>query len=115
MKTIRKEIWKRHCDDVLCRVYKKDRETVSHIMFRCSALLQAEHLERHNGTLRAVYCYLLHQLGFEDGLLQWYKEDYFEKVKENNSCKLFWDFQFETDRVVKGTRPDIVVIMKECK
>ena len=52
---------------------------------------------------------------FASSLLPWYTEEYVEKVKENNKCKLFWDFQFETDRVVESTRPDIVVIMKECK
>ena len=115
VKTIRKEIWKEHLDDVKCRVCKKDRETVAHIMCGCSVLLQTEYLKRHNGMLRAVYCHLLQQLGFEEGLLPWYTEEYVEKVKENNKCTLFWDFQFETDRVVESTRPDIVVIMKECK
>ena len=43
-------------------------------------------------------CYLLQKFGFE-GLLQWYKEDYVEKIKENNRWKLYWDFQFEADRV----------------
>ena len=62
--------------------------------------------------LRAIYCHLLQKLGFEEGLLQWYKDDYIEKVKENNRCKLYWDFQFETDRPIEGSRPDIVIIMK---
>ena len=39
-------------------------------------------------------------LGFEEDILQWYKEDHFEKGIENNGCKLYWD-QFETDRAVK--------------
>ena len=73
-----------------------------------------EYLKKHNGMLRAIYCQLLQKLGFE-GLLQWYKDGYVEKVKENNSCKLYWDFQFETDRVVESTRPDIAIIRKECK
>ena len=115
VKTIRKEIWKEHLDDAMYMVCKKDRETVSHIMCGCSVLLQTEYPKRHNGILRAVSCHLLPQFGFEDGLLQWYKEDHVEAVKKNNSCKLFWDFQLETDRVVEGTRPDIVIIMKECK
>ena len=114
VKTIRKEIWKEHLD-AMCGVCKKDKETVAHIVCGCNVLLQTGYLKRHHRILRAVYCHLLQQLGFEDGLLQWYKEDYVEQVKENNSCKLFWDFQFETDRVVKGTRPDIVIVMKECK
>ena len=41
--------------------------------------------------------------------------DYVEKFKENDTCKLYWDFAFDTERSVEYNRPDIVVILKETK
>jgi len=54
VKTIRKELLKEQQDEAMYRTCKKNRD-----------------------------CYLLQKFGFE-GLLQWYKEDYVEKIKENN-------------------------------
>ena len=44
MTTITKEIWKEQQDDVMCRMCKKDRVTVAHIMCGCNVLLQMEYL-----------------------------------------------------------------------
>ena len=82
VKTIRKEIWKERLDDFMCRVCRKDRETVAHIMCGCSVLLQTEYLKRHNGMLRAVYCHLLQQFGFEDGILHCIKTIMLKKLRK---------------------------------
>ena len=38
--------------------------------------------------MRVIYCYLLQKLGFIEELLEWYRSDYVEKFKENDTCKL---------------------------
>lgn len=86
VKTIRKRTWKEQPFDIMCWACKKDRETVARIM-----LVPTEHLKRCNGMMRAIYCYRLHTLGFAEALLHWNKDDYGEKVKENDSYKLSWD------------------------
>ena len=48
MKTIGKEIWKEQLDYVMCRVCKKDRETVVHIKCGCSVLLRTEYKAQWN-------------------------------------------------------------------
>ena len=72
-------------------------------------------LIRHDAMMRVIYCYLLQKLGFIEELLEWYRSDYVEKFKENDTCKLYWDFAFDTERSVEYNRPDIVVILKETK
>ena len=48
---------------------------------------------------------------------KWYKHEP-EKVVENDSWKILWDFTIQTDHVIEARRPDIVIIDKtknECK
>ena len=87
VKVTRKEVWKEDFENVTCRICKKERESVAHIMCGCSALFQTEYFKRHDGMMRVIYCYLLQKLGFVEELLEWYRDDYVEKVKENDTCK----------------------------
>ena len=61
-------------------------------------LLKAEYFKRHDAMMRVIYCNLLQKLGFVEELVKWYRSDYVEKVKENDTCKLYWDFEFDTER-----------------
>ena len=115
VKVTRKEIWKEQLENVTCRVCKEDRESVAHIMFGCRVLLKTEYFKRHDAMMPVIYCYLLQKLGFVEELVEWYRIDYVEKFKENDTCKLYWDFVFDTERSVECNRPDIVVILKETK
>ena len=47
--------------------------------------------------------------------VEWYRSDYVEKFKENDTCKLYWDFAFDMERSAEYSRPDIAVILKETK
>ena len=60
--------------------------------------------------MRVIYSKLLVMYGFETELKPWFRDDYVEKIKENEFCKLFWDFQFQTDSFVKYNKPDMVVM-----
>ena len=115
VKVTRKEIWKEQLENVTCKVCKEDRESVAHIMCGCRVLLKTEYFKRHDAMMRVIYCYLLQKLGFIEELLEWYRSDYVEKFKENDTSKLYWDFAFDTERSVEYNRPDIVVILKETK
>ena len=78
-------------------------------------LLKTEYFKRHDGMMRVIYCCLLQKLGFVEELLEWYRIDYVEKFKENDTCKPYWDFVFDMERLVEHNRSDIVVILKETK
>ena len=78
-------------------------------------LLKTEYFKRHDAMMRVIYCYLLQKLGFVEELVEWYRSDYVETFKENDTCKLYWDFAFDTERSVEYNRPDIAVILKKTK
>ena len=78
-------------------------------------LFKTEYFKRHDAMMRVIYCYLLQKLGFVEELVEWYRSDYVEKFKENDTCKLYWDFAFHTERSVEYNRPDTAVILKETK
>ena len=104
VKVTRKEIWKEQLENVTCRVCKKDRESVAHIMCGCRVLLKTEYFKRHDAMMQVIYCYLLQKLEFVEELVEWYRSDYVEKFKENDTCKLYWDFAFHTERSVEYNR-----------
>ena len=62
--------------------------------------------------MRVIYSKLLVMHGFETELKPRFRDDYVEKIKENEFCKLFFDSEFQTDSFVKHNKPDIVVIEK---
>ena len=103
----RKKIWKEQLENITCRICKEGRESVAHIMCGCRVLLKTEYSKRHDGMMRVIYCYSLQKLGFVEELLEWYRSDYIEKFKDNDTCKLYWE------RLAEYNRQDIVVILKE--
>ena len=115
VKVTRKEIWKEQLENVTYRVCKEDRESVAHIMCGCHVLLKTEYFKRRDGMMRVIYCYLLQKLGFVEEVVEWNRNDYVEKFKENDTYKLYWAFVFDTERSVEYNRPDIVAILKETK
>ena len=78
-------------------------------------LLKTEYFKRLDAVMQVIYCYLSQKLGFVEELVKWYRSDYVGKFKENNTCKLYWDFAFDMKRSVEYNRPDIAVILKETK
>ena len=65
--------------------------------------------------MRVIYSNLLVKYGFETELNPWYRDEFVESVKENDFCKLFWNFEFQTNRFLKYNKPDIAVIEKQSK
>ena len=78
----------------------------------CPVLLRTKYYARHNAVMCVIYSKLLVMYGFETELKPWLRDDYVEKIKENEFCKLFWDFEFQTDSFVKYNKLDIAVMEK---
>ena len=112
VKVTRKEIWKEDIEDVSCRLCKTDKETVGHVLRGCPVLLRTQYYARHEAVMRVIYSKLLAMYGFETKLKPWFRDDYVEKIKENEFCKLFWDFECQADSFVKYNKPGIVVMEK---
>ena len=101
----RREVWKEDIEEVNCRLCKIDRETVSHIPCGCKVLLKSEYFKRHDGMVRVIYSNLLVKYGFETELNPWYRDKHVKSVKENDFCKLFWNFEFQTQFSTSYPRP----------
>ena len=85
-------------------------ETVSHIICECSKLAQKEYKRRHDNVARIIHweiCKKYHLPRAE----QWYNHKP-EGVTENESIKVLWDFNINTDYEIEHRRPDIVVVLK---
>ena len=60
--------------------------------------------------MQVIYSRLLAMYGFDAAVKPCFRNDYVEKVNDNLVCKLFRDFEVQTDSFVQYNKPDIVVI-----
>ena len=99
-----------------CRLYGKVDETVRHIVCECPLLAQREYKKRNDWVGRKIHWDVCRKIGF-DVNEKWYKHEP-EKVVENDSWKILWDFTIQTDHIIEARRLDMVIIDKtknECK
>ena len=86
------------------------------MLCECPMLAQREYKRRHDWVGRKIHWEVCTIIGF-DVNEKWYKHEP-EKVVENDSWKILWDFTIQTDHVTEERRPDMVVLDKtksECK
>ena len=99
-----------------CRLCGKVNETVRQIVCEYPMSTQREYKRRHDWLGRKIHWEICRKIGFDvNG--KWYKHEP-EKVVENDSWKILWDFTIQTDHVIEARRPDMVIIDKtrnECK
>ena len=86
-------------------------ETINHIISECSKLAQKEYKTRHDWVGKVIHRELCKKLKF-DHTNKWYMH-YPESVQENETHKLFWDFEIQTDHLISARRPDLKVINKK--
>ena len=97
--------------DSLCRVCRKEVESIDHVVSGCSKLSQKEYKRRHDNLEKVVHWKLTRKCNFEAGN-KWYEHDP-ERVLENESYKILWDSSIQTDHVIEARRPDLVVVDKK--
>ena len=89
----------------------KADETVNHILSECNMLAQREYKRRHDCVGRKILWELCRKYGLA-AAERWYEHQP-DTVTENDSCKLLWDFNVQTDHVIQARRPDVILIDKE--
>ena len=92
----------------MCR---KVDESIDHIVSDCSKLAQKEYNRRHDNLGKIVHWKFVRKCNFEAGY-KWYEHEP-ESVLENEDYKILWDFSSQTDHVVAGWIPDLVVVDKK--
>ena len=93
-----------------CRVCGDRDETINHIISECSKLAQKEFKARHDWVGKMIHWEMCRKFQF-DHTNKWYMHNP-ALVLENDSDKLLWDFNIQTDHLILARRPDLIIINK---
>ena len=86
---------------------------VYHIISECSKLAQREYKTRDDYKGIMIRWESCKKFKF-DHTDKWYMHNP-ESVLENETHKLLWDFEIQTDHLISTRRPDLVIINKKRK
>ena len=87
-----------------CRLWGDGDEMINHIKSECSKLAQKEYKTRHDWVGKVIHWELCKKSKF-DHTNKWYMHNptFF---LENETHKLQWDFDIQTDRLIPARQPD---------
>ena len=92
-----------------CKLSGHRDKTINHIS-ECSKLTQ-EYKTRHDWVGKVIHWELCKKLKF-DQTTEWYRHNR-ASVHENETHKLKWDFEIQTDHLISVRRPDLVIVNKK--
>ena len=96
-----------------CRLCSDRDETINHIISECSKLGQKEYKTRHDWVGKVIHWEMCKKFKF-DHTNKWYMHNP-ASVLENDTRKLLWDFDIQTDHLISARRPDLIIINKKKK
>ena len=94
-----------------CRLCSDRDEIINHIISECSKLAQKEYKARHDWVGKVIHWEMCKKFKF-DHANKWYMHNP-EPVLENDTHKLLWDFDIQTDPLISARRPDLIIINKK--
>ena len=86
-------------------------ETINHIISECSKLARKEYKARHDWVGKVIHWEMCRKFQF-DHTNKWYMYNP-APVLENDSHKLLWNFNMQTDHLIPARRPDLIIINKK--
>ena len=89
-----------------CRLCVDRDETINYIISECSRLAQKEYKARHDCVGKVIHWEMCRKFQF-DHTNKWYMHNP-APVLENDSHKLLWDFNIQTDHLIPARRPDLI-------
>ena len=90
-----------------CRLCGESDETINHIS-ECNKLEQKEYKTWHEWVGKVIHW----ELRNFDHTNKWYMYNP-ESVLKNETHKLLWDFEIQTDHQISARRPDLIITKKE--
>ena len=88
-------------------------ETINHIISKCSKLPQKECKTRQDWVGKVIHWEMCKKFKFDHTNI-WYTHNA-ASVLENDSHKIQWDFDIQTDHLISPRRPDLIIINKKKK
>ena len=95
-----------------CRLCSDRDEMINHIISECSKLAQ-EYKARRNWVGKVIHREMCKKFKF-DHTNKWYMHNS-APVLENDTHKLLWDFNIQTDHLIPARRPDLIITNKKKK
>ena len=86
-------------------------ETINHIISECSKLPQKEYKARHDWVGKVIHWEMCKKFKF-DHTNNWYMHNP-APVLENDTHKLLWDINMQTDNLIPARRQDLTIINKK--
>ena len=96
-----------------CRQWGDKNETINHIIREFSKLAQKEYKATYNWVRKVINWELCKKFKYNHAN-KWYMHNP-STVLENDTHKLLWDFNIQTDHLISARRPDIIIINKKIK
>ena len=93
------------------RLYGDSDENINYIISECSKLAQKEYKTRQDWVGKVVHWETCKKFRF-DHTNKWYMHNP-PPVLENDTHKLLWDFDVQTDHLISARRPDLIIINKK--
>ena len=84
-------------------------ETINHIISECSKLSQKKYKAWHDWVGKVIHWEMCKKFKF-DHTNKWYMHN-LAPVLENDTDKLLWDFDIQTDHLISARRPDLIIII----
>ena len=91
-----------------CRLCGDSDETINHIINECSKLAQKVYKDRHDWVGKGIHWEMSKKLKF-DHANKWYMHNP-ALVLENDTHKLLWDFDIQTDHLISPRRLNLIII-----
>ena len=96
-----------------CRLCGDRDETINHIISECSKSAQKEYKARYDWVGKVVHWEMCRKFQFVH-TNKWYMHNP-APVKENDTHKLLWNFNIQTDHLISARRPHLIIINKKKK
>ena len=97
----------------ICRSCGDWDETINHIISECSKLAHREYKTRYDWVGTVTHWKLCKKFNF-DQKNKWYMPNP-ESVLENETHRIFWDFEIQTNHLISARRSDLVTVNQKKK
>ena len=88
-------------------------ETINHIKSECSKMAQKEYKARHNWVSKVIHWEMCKKFKFDHANKCYMLNP--APILENDTHKLLWDFDIQTDHLISSRRPDLIIINQKKK
>ena len=96
-----------------CRLGSDRNATINHIISECSKLAQKEYKARHDWVGKVMNWEMCKKFKLDHANKRYMHNT--APVLENDTYKLLWDFDIQTDSLISTRRPDLMIINKKKK